>query len=165
MELQVLFEAQEKLGWTAFCVGRISNQWAQYTTATDSHNNPKRWTHLLIQKLCLTIWQMWDHRNSVLHDPSGRVQQQEHLQINAQIRVQYMIGSLDLHSEDLALLLTTVNILCNKSIERKKLWLRSVEIARENSLHSRIPPSDTGQDSRTQPEHHPPTGLTRWLNG
>ena len=48
-ELKGLFEAQDKLGWYAFCVGRLSHQWSLHTTSTDAHNNPRRWVHLLIQ--------------------------------------------------------------------------------------------------------------------
>ena len=113
----------------------------------------------------MTIWHMWDHRNSVLHDPAGQVLQQESNQINAQIRLQYMIGSWDLHPEDHKLLVTPIDVLCNKSIERKKLWLKSVASARENSLQFRISPTSPDPATNTCPDNTNTTGLTRWLQG
>ena len=47
-ELQPLFAKQSQLGWTAFCVGRVSTMWKHYTTALDSHNHPKRLVYALI---------------------------------------------------------------------------------------------------------------------
>ena len=52
-----------------------------------------------------------------------------------------------------------------KYIERKKLWMRSIETARENSLQFRIPSSSPDQAIHTPPENTRTTGLTRWLQG
>ena len=164
-DLKSLFSDQSELGWEAFCYGRVSTSWQKHTTSVDSHNNPKRWVHALVTKLCQTIWHMWDHRNSILHDPAGRVCTTEHSQLNAQIRLQYWIGSLDLHPTDEKLFRKPMESICNKSIERKTLWLQDVRKARsERVIQQPIPtrlasPTDTSTDNNTNKS----TGITGWL--
>ena len=164
MDLKTLFEDQQKLGWEAFCFGRLSNTWKEFTTSTDSHNNPKRWVYSLITKLCQTIWHMWDHRNSVLHDPAGRVLSLQHTQLNAQIRLEYMIGSLDLHPSDEGLLQKSVDHRCKLPIERKRLWLEEIKRARRYALLSRPSTNNLASPPAiNQNNHTHETGLTRWL--
>ena len=108
---------------------------------------------------------MWDHRNTVLHDPAGRVLMTENQQLNAQIHIQYWVGSIDLHPSDQALMRRPMEWICQKSIERKKLWLKDVTTARNNSLFIRQnPPNSTDSPNGTSPNIiDTNTGLTRWL--
>ena len=169
LSLRSLFHQQTSMGWTAFCVGRVSTSWNLHTTSTDSHNNPKRWVHSLIQKLCSTIWNMWDHRNTVLHDPEGRILSQQHHQLNAQIRLEYMLGSIDLHPDDQPLLRPSIDYMCSRSLERKQRWLASMQKARTVSTFSRYPPSlnpATANNTASTDNniHTQQTLLTQWLS-
>ena len=60
-----LIQDQTRIGWDSFVIGRLSKEWSNATTSTDAYGNPKRWVASLIQKLALTIWNMWDHRNTI----------------------------------------------------------------------------------------------------
>ena len=168
-ELRELISAQSTLGWTAFHFGRVAIQWQYCTTSTDKYNNPKRWVYALIQKLCLTVWNMWDHRNTVLHDPAGRVRMTETIQLNARIRYEYMLGSFDLDPEDQQLLLKSVDYICNKSSARKIQWLASVSQARIRASQPRQNPQhnpESSTNTTTEPNTNtspPPTALTSWL--
>jgi hypothetical protein len=39
-----------------------------YFARIGSSRSPKRWTIALIQKLWEVAWNMWEHRNGILHD-------------------------------------------------------------------------------------------------
>ena len=167
-ELTELFQCQQQLGWTAFCLGRVAIEWQQCTTSVDAHNNPKRWVRALIQKLFLTIWNMWDHRNTVLHDPNGRILSREHEQVNAKIRLEYMMGSWDLLLPDQALLLKPVEYICSRSLDRKVIWLQALASARNRANQPRLPPSNLPASNNHRTSHTPTpptltTGLTSWL--
>jgi hypothetical protein len=73
-ELQQVLQRQLALGWESAFEGRFALGWAeiqeQYYRSTNAkpHHNGLRWLANLIHKLFDVSWDLWQHRNSVLHD-------------------------------------------------------------------------------------------------
>ena len=62
-------EQNEGLGWTNFVLGRWSPKWQtvqqQYLTSIRSRKSSLRWAAAVIHKLLMTVWNVWDFRNSI----------------------------------------------------------------------------------------------------
>ena len=95
-----VMEAQAALGWSSFMFGRLTPECNIATTCTDAFNHKKRWVGSLISKLFHLLWEFWEQRNDVLHDPSGQRISSEHDQVNNDVRLQFLIGFKDLSPED-----------------------------------------------------------------
>jgi hypothetical protein len=63
---------QNEIGWQAFIEGCPSHGWQssqqQYYEFLCSRITGLRWLSALIHKLWQVAWDMWEHRNGVLHD-------------------------------------------------------------------------------------------------
>jgi hypothetical protein len=66
------FSDQSTLGWRNFLEGFLHTSWQAtqkiYFARIGSARSPKRWTTALIQKLWDVAWDMWEHRNDILHN-------------------------------------------------------------------------------------------------
>ena len=64
--------SQEKIGWFPAINGLLSTHWEAtqqlYFRHIKSTKSGRTWVIALIKKLWQVSWDMWDHRNSVLHD-------------------------------------------------------------------------------------------------
>ena len=75
--LQKAVLAQEIIGWQAFMEGCLSITWRIHaSTFSQRKYSPRRWTALLVKKLWLVAFDMWDHRCKLLHtnDLSNKIQ-------------------------------------------------------------------------------------------
>ena len=75
--LQTAVLAQEMIGWQAFMEGCLSISWRCHaSTFLPKKYSPRRWTSLLVKKLWLVAFDMWDHRCKLLHknDLSNKLQ-------------------------------------------------------------------------------------------
>jgi hypothetical protein len=74
--LPAVVQKQDAIGWQSFLEGRPSVGWSEvqhrYYEFLDSRRTGLRWLTALIQKLWDVAWDMWDHRNRVLHDQNIR---------------------------------------------------------------------------------------------
>jgi hypothetical protein len=63
---------QTTLGWKHFFEGRLHYQWRrqmeEYYTTIRERKTGKRWVSALIRKLWEIAWDLWEHRNGILHD-------------------------------------------------------------------------------------------------
>jgi hypothetical protein len=67
------FTKQSQAGWKHFFEGRPCYQWAQiqstyFRDALQSYQSGKRWLIELIKKMWNIAWDLWEHRNGILHD-------------------------------------------------------------------------------------------------
>jgi hypothetical protein len=64
--------AQGGIGWHNFLQGRVACQFEtlqqKHLTDKNSTQTDKRWTIEIIKKLTKVAWDMWDHRNDILHN-------------------------------------------------------------------------------------------------
>jgi len=62
---------QSLLGWEGVLDGWLGIQWclqqAAFWNQWKQKKSSKRWTTELIKKLWNIVWDMWDHRNGILH--------------------------------------------------------------------------------------------------
>jgi hypothetical protein len=93
-------QKQDAIGWQSFLEGRPSVGWSEvqhrYYEFLDSRRTGLRWLTALIQKLWDVAWDMWDHRNRVLHDQEHSVARDLQIQ---QITDEFATGSVGLARE------------------------------------------------------------------
>jgi hypothetical protein len=78
-EILAATEAQHKSGWKNFFEGRPNFHWAKlqsqyFNVALKSRQSGKRWMTELIKKLWGVAWDLWEHRNGILHKKDNQVQ-------------------------------------------------------------------------------------------
>jgi hypothetical protein len=75
--LDEALSSQECLGWQRFFEGWISVEWSSaqqaYYTLMKSRRTGKRWVISLIKKLWDIAWDLWEHRNGILHNATNLV--------------------------------------------------------------------------------------------
>jgi hypothetical protein len=69
---------QHTSGWKNFFEGRPNILWSKlqscyYTVALKSRQSGKRWMTELIKKLWGVAWDLWEHRNGILHKKETQV--------------------------------------------------------------------------------------------
>jgi hypothetical protein len=98
--LPAVVQKQDAIGWQSFLEGRPSVGWSEvqhrYYEFLDSRRTGLRWLTALIQKLWDVAWDMWDHRNRVLHDQEHSVARDLQIQ---QITDEFATGSVGLARE------------------------------------------------------------------
>ena len=109
--MQYALAQQADIGWGNLLEGWISSKWAlEQQTSYDSIHSRRsgtRWASSLLRRIWMISWEMWDHRNSILH-------QQENV--------------LSLRVEDSYLCSLPLPVLLKKTWSYKTEWLRSAEI-------------------------------------
>jgi hypothetical protein len=69
--LELLAIRQQELGGQALLEGRMSYEWEAcqqaYLTFIRSRRTGKRWSTQIIKKLWEIAWDLWEHRNGILH--------------------------------------------------------------------------------------------------
>jgi hypothetical protein len=89
--------SQDKLGWGSFLEGGFSKYWRstqeRYILYSSSHKSSRQWATALILKLFNVAWDQWEHRNHFLHEVENKFDQEEALQVDNQIRQEFVTGS------------------------------------------------------------------------
>ena len=83
-------------------------------------------------------WEMWDHRNKVLHDPAHPWKQRDIRNLNEWIE-QETLGyeeSSYLPKDRRLFCRTAENKIEHYSVAQKKQWIQSVEMARLRKIHA-----------------------------
>ena len=98
-------EAQTGIGWRNFLLGRTAKQleeWQQrHFDKTGSRNTGRRWAIELAKKLMGVCWDMWQHRNDVLHNDGQNFQRKVELaKADASIREEHAKGKDTLLKSD-----------------------------------------------------------------
>jgi hypothetical protein len=95
---------QSELGWRNLLEGIPSQQWQEtqrvYFSRIGSARSPKRWTIAMIKKMWDVAWNMWEHRNGILHDKEQSIILQH---LNTNIREEFKKGMSGLPKEAKAL--------------------------------------------------------------
>ena len=126
-------EQQNDIGWQAMAKGWTTEEWAiiqqEYYKLICSRKTGKRWLVEIIKKLWLIAWDMWEHRNSILHNTENVHSQTQEAQLNKKMcklysaAIRYMA-----HSPDNYLLGIPISNLIRKSYAYKKNWANTAEI-------------------------------------
>lgn len=127
-------QGQHEIGWAPFILGKWHPAWCQaqqrFLTWTRSRRNALRWATAVIIHLTLVAWDMWDHRNRILHGPSGPLQLHLRQQLLDQLRQEYITGAASLLPQDHFLFRLTQSERSSQSTATLQQWLASVTQAR-----------------------------------
>ena len=137
LETRVAMEAQDRLGWKSFVYGRAAGQWqlAQDLWICRQHTRWKKssraWAGNLVLYLFHLVRSMWEHRNSILHDPNHIWQAQKRENWDTIIRQYFYTYDPD-HwlSDDRRFFNRRLSTVLNYPDEVKQQWISSVRKAR-----------------------------------
>jgi hypothetical protein len=127
-------EQQNDIGWQAMAKGWTAEEWAviqqEYYKLIGSRKTWKRYLVEIIKKLWLITWDMWEHRNSILHNTENVHSQTQEAYLNKKMCKLYSPAMRYLaHSPDNYLLGIPISNLIRKSYAYKKNWANTAEIA------------------------------------
>ena len=125
---------QSDIGWYFLIEGRISFEWAmtqeEYYKFLGSRRTGRRWVIALIKKLWQIAWDLWQHRNNVLHEQENDVLQKESEPLNRRIRTLFFRSlSILRRTPDGYLLKTPLSALVDKPLVYRQEWERKVKLA------------------------------------
>ena len=125
-----LWESQQQIGWASFAMGWISVQWSvvqdEFYKSIGRKNTGRRWAKELIKKLWGISWDMWEHRNGILHDSENL---RRSLDLNQDIAAHYQSSPQLLPAAEQHWFQLPLQELQRKSVQHKRLWVASVEAA------------------------------------
>jgi hypothetical protein len=87
--LDDIAEQQDDIGWLNFFEGKLAMAWEetqqQYYILIKSRRTGKRWAISLIKKLWQIAWDLWDHRNGILHKHSNPISLEDNERMDQKI--------------------------------------------------------------------------------
>jgi hypothetical protein len=158
--LPAVVQKQDAIGWQSFLEGRPLLGWSEvqhrYYEFLDSRRTGLRWLTALIQKLWDVAWDMWDHRNRVLHDQEHSVARDLQIQ---QITDEFATGSVGLAREAKLLFSGGLQSLLQRLPAYQTAWLIRIQAARARA-ERRDGQRQAHQRDTFNPER---LGMQRWL--
>jgi hypothetical protein len=134
---------QTKLGWNNLLKGFISPKWAQrqsdYYKKIGSKRSGRTWAIALLKKLWGVSWDMWEHRNGVLHGTELTAsERRESIALRADIAAERSKGTVGLDPFAIGLSNISDVVVQKWRIPQQKKWLKTMKIARQPSVNSVI---------------------------
>jgi len=132
--MATLIKVQEVFGWRDFFEGWIPVAWVEaqqaYYSLISSFRTGKRWVTLLITKLWDIAWDLWEHRNGVLHQQDNIITEGMIHIINRQVRSLYFhAAQFSLLPADTPLIRRPLQEILSKDYTFKKTWVSHVKQA------------------------------------
>ena len=154
LRLEEVMRSQQTIGWRAVLEGCLTREWRgaqqRYKDFIKSRRSSLRWATALVKKLWDIAWDMWDHRNQVLHHKEKGQHEQR---VDAEIRAQFHLGPAGVTATARGLFRGGVEALLQKQVHVREAWLYRVTRGRE-----RFERVTNGYSQERQ-------GLSRWLAG
>ena len=126
---------QNRIGWGIMLEGCATHRWAtaqqKYYEWIGSKKSGNRWMTNLIKKLWNISWNVWDHRNSKMHDEDNVVKDEEISLLDEAIKQEWELGCLILPPLIQRYYRTNVEIVLAYNMKRKKDWFSVVRSSRE----------------------------------
>ena len=169
-ELQNIANIIDIIGWDNFIEGKIPIELRvkqhEYYTEIESRKTGMTWASDLISKLLLLIHTQWIYRNDIVHKRArDGLKLAESAETNKEITAQFNLGPDSLLGEDEHLLEHTKNETSEWSGIKKKIWIRTIKLAR--NLKRKRQEEDTGKAKQSSTRQktdnlvQPPTGTTQ----
>ncbi len=96
----------------------------------NNRNRGKRWAIALIKKLWETAWDLWEHRNGILHEQENIVSRSMGMHLNHRIsRVYQNLRSRPIRIHNKHLVHLPLRVLLCKPVHNKVQWLEVAEPA------------------------------------
>ncbi len=145
---------QTTLGWDQFMKGRIATSWVPLQSTEfvgrQLRNTGKSWAAALIVAIWDLSWQMWDHRNDILHNSDVYDHLIDMDATDFSIIEEWHAGSDDLPALDqLHFRGISLDELLAKSSRYRREWLLQVATARAALWHNDTDDSDDGREPET----------------
>jgi len=127
-----LLQEQQQIGWDRFFEGWWSEKWAsiqqQYYNLGKSTRTGRRWATAIVMKLWNIAWDLWEHRNGILHEKENLITQSMTVQLNARVSWVYNdLSSRALRQYDRHLVHHSLYTLLRKDNNYKITWLLVAE--------------------------------------
>jgi hypothetical protein len=136
-EVDSLVQQQSIHGWRLFFEGWTDIGWEEtqqlYYSFLCSRRTGRRWVIALIKKMWQIAWDLWEHRNGILHEQQNAVSADAILELDRKLSIAYydyrsiLLGGIDRHLFSLSL-----SQLLQKDVIYRKTWLHQVELAMRN---------------------------------
>ena len=161
METNKALQVQNTIGAFNMILSRVITHLEEcqnkHYKARKLRRSGRRWTVELIKKLQDVAWDMWDHRNSVLHnDPTRHHRKTELDEANAEIEREWTRGAQGLLAKD-QFLFRSKEAIEERTLEKKREWLACVQGARDAASMA----SSATQRTYSQERN----GIGNFLNG
>jgi len=129
-----LVSQQSSIGWRRFFEGWLVKEWTMaqqaYYCLIKSKRSGKRWTVELIKKMWAIAWDLWEHRNGILHEEQNLVSTIELGRLNKKIIDAYTsLRSRLLPAHDRHLISSKLPRILKKDKVFKEVWLRHAMLA------------------------------------
>jgi hypothetical protein len=140
--IQSAINIQNDISWENFFEGCIAKEWEHnqivYYEWCRSRKSGCRWTTALIQKLWDITWDLWEHRNGLVHAKENAETLHNMAETDGEIRAQYLRGPHGLAQCDHYLFSRPVADILSASILYRQKWLIRVETARDRAARQLI---------------------------
>ena len=150
--------SQDRVGWGSMLEGLVTKRWSEvqqrFYEWIGVRRTGKRWLTSVIQKLWDVAWDMWDHRNKVLHECDTGL---ERSQRRADITAQFQMGPDTLTTAARALFRPGLEVLLSSAPEIQQAWL--IRIQRSRLRYRQIQADQQQAFTRERQILH------RWLHG
>ncbi len=125
-----ILQKQARIGWRRFFEGWISIKWTEaqqrYYNLIKSYRMVKRWTTALIKKLWEIAWDLWEHRNGILHETDNVVTSASLCRLDRKVTDTYgKLTNALLPANDRHLLSVSLSRLFQKDFGYKETWLNN----------------------------------------
>ncbi len=132
-QLQPAVDQQTDIGWNNFLEGWVSFEWElvqqAYYDLIQSRRTGLRWLSSLIKKLWQVAWDMWEHRNGILHAQDNCVSSATISSINKNLRSLYnRLQSIILSHADRYLTALPAHTLLAKDLTYKQAWIANAQL-------------------------------------
>jgi len=128
-----LAQQQASIGWSHVLDGWLTVEWRvqqdAYWAQWKRRKPSRRWITELIKKLWNIAWDMWAHRNRVLHNSESYRDDILDSKINNQIRALYDGGLQMVPRDAFSMFRTPLKVLLSKPLGYKEQWVASVQAA------------------------------------
>ena len=137
-----IFESQQSIGWRQMMGGCLSLEWAReqdrYYKWIGIRKTGKRWVVALIKKLWEIAWDIWDDRNSTLHNTPLAADLSGAASLDKAIREEYQLGGDGLPGPVRSQFQQDIETVLGASLMQRKSWLVMVRASRELVHDNRI---------------------------
>jgi hypothetical protein len=153
-----LVSVQDSAGWQSFFEGTPAIGWAdlqqQHYSFIGSRRLGRRWLSALLQLLWNTAWDLWEHRNGVLHNKDNNLLS---LRTNQEIQEQWTLGARGLTDSAKPLFRHDHTSLLAAPLEVRQAWLLRIRNSRDQFVRN--------HNEGNSEYRHERRALRHWLTG
>ena len=135
-EFQVAAKEQDEIGWINVFKGHLSKKWSslQMKHYCRMYKNPPslhHWSKSIICKLYEVAYEMWMHRNNIVHEKyEDHLNKKASEQLHQDISTEFRKGSKRILQQHKYLFKTSLRKLYKKPVIEKQYWLLTVQSSR-----------------------------------